>query len=239
MTVPDAKRLKDLELENSRLKKLLAESLLDIGALKVVTRGKGEPGSGAGGQEMQAQTDISERRACQLFRLSRSVLCHQSRTSVQNTELQAQLVELAQGLRHFGYHRLHILLRRAGVQINYKRIYRLYRAAGLMVKRRRRRHRGAVACECLSLPSAPNQVLSMDFVFDALSTGRRIKCLTVVDDFTKESVGGILVEHGISGFRVTRALDEMARLRGYPKAIRTDQGPEFTGKALDQWAYRR
>ena len=75
----------------------------------------------------------------------------------------------------------------------------------------------------------------MDFVFDALSTGRRIKCLTVVDDFTKESVG-ILVEHGISGFRVTRALDEMARLRGYPKAIRT---PEFTGKALDQWAYRR
>ncbi len=77
----------------------------------------------------------------------------------------------------------------------------------------------------------------MDFVFDALSTGRRIKCLTVVDDFTKESVG-ILVEHGISGFRVTRALDEMARLRGYPKAIRTDQ-PEFTGKALDQWAYRR
>ncbi len=78
----------------------------------------------------------------------------------------------------------------------------------------------------------------MDFVFDALSTGRRIKCLTVVDDFTKESVG-ILVEHGISGFRVTRALDEMARFRGYPKAIRTDQGPEFTGKALDQWAYQR
>ncbi|WP_162949777.1 DDE-type integrase/transposase/recombinase, partial [Pseudomonas aeruginosa] len=100
-----------------------------------------------------------------------------------------------------------------------KRIYRLYRAAGLMVKRRRRRH----GVERLCLPSAPNQVWSMDFVFDALSTGRRIKCLTVVDDFTKESVG-ILVEHGISGFRVTRALDEMARFRGYPKAIRTDQG---------------
>ncbi|EQB0444886.1 TPA: IS3 family transposase, partial [Pseudomonas aeruginosa] len=114
----------------------------------------------------------------------------------------------------------------------------LYRAAGLMVKRRRRHHGVAVERERLSLPSAPNQVWSMDFVFDALSTGRRIKCLTVVDDFTKESVG-ILVEHGISGFRVTRALDEMARFRGYPKAIRTDQGPEFTGKALDQWAYQR
>ncbi|MFU4924506.1 DDE-type integrase/transposase/recombinase, partial [Pseudomonas aeruginosa] len=76
----------------------------------------------------------------------------------------------------------------------------LYRAAGLMVKRRRRRHGVAVERERLSLPSAPNQVWSMDFVFDALSTGRRIKCLTVVDDFTKEWVG-ILVEHGISGFR--------------------------------------
>ncbi|EPV0132587.1 DDE-type integrase/transposase/recombinase, partial [Pseudomonas aeruginosa] len=72
---------------------------------------------------------------------------------------------------------------------NHKRIYRLYRAAGLMVKRRRRRHGVAVERERLSLPSAPNQVWSMDFVFDALSTGRRIKCLTVVDDFTKESVG--------------------------------------------------
>ncbi len=78
----------------------------------------------------------------------------------------------------------------------------------------------------------------MDFVFDALSTGRRIRCLTVVDDFTKEAVG-ILEDHGISGFRVTRALDEMARFRGYPTAMRTDQGPEFTGKALDQWAYQR
>ncbi|OPD75443.1 IS3 family transposase, partial [Pseudomonas aeruginosa] len=149
-------------------------------------------------QEMQARTGISERCACQLIGLSRSVLRYQPRASVQNTELQAQLVELAQERRRFGYRRLHILLRRAGVQVNHKRIYRLYRAAGLMVKRRRRRHGVAVERERLSLPSASNQVWSMDFVFDALSTGRRIKCLTVVDDFTKESVG-ILVEHGISG----------------------------------------
>ncbi len=69
----------------------------------------------------------------------------------------------------------------------------------------------------------------MDFVFDALSTGRRIKCLTVV--MTSPKSVGILVEHSISGFRVTRALDEMARFRGTAKAIRTDQGPGFTGKA--------
>ncbi len=73
---------------------------------------------------MQARTGISERRACQLIGLSRSVLCYQPRASVQNTELQAQLVELAQERRRFGYRRLHILLRRAGVQVNHKRIYR-------------------------------------------------------------------------------------------------------------------
>lgn len=122
---------------------------------------------------MQARTGISERRACQLIGLSRSVLRYQPRASVQNTELQAQLVELAQERRRFGYRRQHILLRRAGVQVNHKRIYRLYRAAGLMVKRRRRHHGVAVERERLSLPSAPNQVWSMDFVFDALSTGRR------------------------------------------------------------------
>ncbi|WP_139804406.1 IS3 family transposase [Pseudomonas aeruginosa] len=240
MTVPDAKRLKDLELENSRLKKLLAEAHLDIEALKVVAPGKrvSPTARREAVQEMQAQTGISQCRACQLIGLSRSVLHYQPRASEQNTRLQTQLVELAQERRRFGYRRLHILLRRAGVQVNHKRIYRLYRSAGLMVKRRRRRHGVAIERERLSLPSAPNQVWSMDFVFDALSTGRRIKCLTAVDDFTKEAVG-ILVDHGISGFRVTRALDEMARFRGYPAAIRTDQGPEFTGKALDQWAYQR
>lgn len=179
-----------------------------------------------------------DQQSQKLIGLSRSVLHYQPRASEQNTRLQIQLVELAQERRRFGYRRLYILLRRAGVQVNHKRIYRLYRSAGLMVKRRRHRHGVAIERERLSLPSAPNQVWSMDFVFDALSTRRRIKCLTVVDYFTKEAVG-ILVNHGISGFRVTRAPDEMARFRGYPTAIRTDQGPEFTGKALDQWGYQR
>ncbi len=77
----------------------------------------------------------------------------------------------------------------------------------------------------------------MDFVSDALANGRRIKALTIVDDFTKESID-IAVDHGISGHYVTRVLDQAIRFRGAPAAIRTDQGPEFTGKALDQWAYR-
>ena len=75
----------------------------------------------------------------------------------------------------------------------------------------------------------------MDFVSDVLANGRRIKVLTIVDDFSKEAID-LAVDFGISGHYVTRILDQAARFRGYPKAIRTDQGPEFTGKALDQWA---
>jgi putative transposase len=78
----------------------------------------------------------------------------------------------------------------------------------------------------------------MDFVSDALKHGRRLKCLTIVDDFSKESVD-IVLDHGISGLDVTRVLEQTARFRGLPRTIRTNQGPEFTGKALDQWAYQR
>jgi putative transposase len=76
----------------------------------------------------------------------------------------------------------------------------------------------------------------MDFVMDALSSGRRLKCLTVVDDFTKEAIE-LVLDHSITGDYVTRALDQAVRFRGATRAIRTDQGPEFTGRALDQWAY--
>ncbi|MCX7893888.1 MAG: integrase core domain-containing protein, partial [Burkholderiales bacterium] len=80
------------------------------------------------------------------------------------------------------------------------------------------------------------QIERMDFVMDALSNGRRIKCLTIVDEFTRESLD-IVVDYGISGEYVSRVLDQIAQFRGLPQAIRTDQGPEFTSRALDRWAY--
>lgn len=121
--------------------------------------------------------------------------------------------------------------------MNHKRIFRLYQEVGLTVRKRRRRQGVAVEREPLELPSAPNTVWSMDFVMDALSDGRRLKVLTIVDDYSKEPVG-IVVDRSIPGAYVTRILDQAIRFRGAPQAIRTDQGPEFTGKALDQWAYR-
>jgi len=108
----------------------------------------------------------------------------------------------------------------------------------LQVQRRRRRKGVAVERRPLVEPDRPNQVWSMDFVSDALEYGRRLKCLTSVDDFSKEAVD-IAVDHGISGQYVTRVLDAIARFRPLPQTLRTDQGPEFTGRALDQWAYER
>jgi putative transposase len=180
---------------------------------------------------------ISERRACRLVGLSRTVLHYEAKMSEQNAELGSRIAELAAARRRFGYRRIHALLRREGRQANHKRVYRLYRLAGLAVARRRKRARVAVEREPLLVATRPNEVWSMDFVMDALSSGRRLRCLTIVDDFTKEAVE-IVVDHSIGGEYVTRALDQVVRFRGAPRAIRTDQGPEFTGRALDQWAYR-
>lgn len=183
---------------------------------------------------MRAKTNLSERRACSLMGLSRTVLHYVARPT--DDTLQRRLIELAGERRRFGYRRLHTLLEREGFEANHKRVHRLYRQAGLAVRRRRKRDRVAVERRPLQVPPGPNHTWSMDFVFDALSDRRAIKCLTVVDDCTKEAVE-ILVAKRINGQGVADALDAAARFRGYPATIRTDQGPEFTGRALDQWAH--
>ena len=133
------------------------------------------------------------------------------------------MIELASERRRFGYRRIHVLLRREGAEVNHKRVFRLYQAAELSVRRRRKRQRVAVEREPLCTPAQTNTVWSMDFVMDVLANGRRLKCLTIVDDFTKESVD-LVVDHSISGIYVSRILDQAAPFRGYPHAIRTDQG---------------
>jgi putative transposase len=187
---------------------------------------------------MQEKTGISQRRACSLVGLSRSVLSYRSEKQTNDTLLQHRLRELALERKRFGYRRLHVLLQREGTVVNHKKVYRLYREADLGVRRRKRRRGIAVTRQPLALPSRANQVWSMDFVMDALATGRRLKILTVVDDFTKESV---LIEpaHSLTGDDVTELLDRVSQVRGYPQAVRTDQGPEFTCRAFDQWAYQR
>ena len=180
-------------------------------------------------------TGQSQRRACRLTGLSLSC-CYEAQRPAADAHLSGCITELSLERSRFGYRRIWQLLRRQGLHVNNKRVYCLYHLSGLGVKRRRRRK--GLATECLPLlrPAAPNLIWSMDFVMDALVTGHRIKCLTCVDDFTKECLT-ITISFGISGVQVTRILYSITLFRGYQKTIRTDQGPEFTCRAMDQWAF--
>jgi len=175
-------------------------------------------------------------RAAQLVAVARSSLYYRSRR--QEGEIRQQLRALAQERPRFGYRRLHVLLKRAGVRINHKRVRRLYREEGLMLRRWRRRKRASLLRVPMVAATRPNQRWSMDFVSEVLATGRRIRVLTVVDDYTRECAA-LEVDTSLPGLRVAQVLDRLAATRGLPAVIRTDNGPEFAGQALDAWAYRR
>ena len=181
-------------------------------------------------------TGLPQRRTSGFTGLSLSTCRYEAQHPASDAYLCGRITELALAHRRFGYRRIWQLLRREGLHVNHKRVYRLYHLSGLGVKRKRRRK--GLATERLPLlrPAAPNLTWSMDFVMDALATGRRITCLTCVDDFTKECLT-VTVAFGISGVQVTRILDSIALSQSYPATIRTDQGPEFTCRALDQWAF--
>lgn len=155
-----------------------------------------------------------------------------------NKALRDRLRELAEKRRRFGCPRLHVLLKREGFVINHKRTERLYREEGLSLRLKKRKRRPAGVRMKLPLPSKPNERWSMDFVHDILSDGRRFRALTIVDDFSRECPT-IEVDTSIGGLRVTRVLDRISEVRGIPESITVDNGPEFAGKMLDEWAYRK
>lgn len=187
---------------------------------------------------MLQETPISERRACGLVGLARDSWRHPPQRAQADQSMSQRIVELAHERRRFGYRRIGDLIRAEGTVVNDKRVYRLYRLADLAVRKRRGRKRVKLERVPLHRCEAINEVWSLDFVSDCLANGRRIKCLTITDDFSHECVD-IAVDHGISGEYVTRVLEQAARFRGYPKAVRTDQGPEFTSRAFLAWAQAR
>lgn len=180
---------------------------------------------------------LSERQALRLVGMSASCMRYQP-ASDRNDRLRQRLKELAGQHRRHGYRMLHNRLVHEGWAINVKRTYRIYRQEGLMVRRRRRKKLPVPERQPLVRPHYPNEVWSMDFVFDELANGRRIKTLTVVDDCSKEAVG-IVIDTSIPALYVTRVLDQVAAERGLPKVIRTDNGPEFAGRTMHDWAARR
>ena len=175
---------------------------------------------------------ISERRACRFTGVARATVRY--RPMRDDTALQAQLETLATQKPRWGYRRLHWRLERDGVHVNHKRMQRVYRAAGLQVRRRRRKHvsRGRVPHPT---PTRPNERWSMDFVSDTLGNWRTVRVFTLDDHCSRESPG-LLVHHAISAARITEFLDA---LRALPMTLVCDNGPEFTSQHLDQWADAR
>jgi putative transposase len=184
---------------------------------------------------MVEQFHLSERRACRLVGLSRDSYRNPPQETEVNQALSAKIIEITHVRRRLGYRRIHDLLRPEFDGVNHKRVLRLYQEANLSVRKRKKAKRPASERVPLQLARAVNEVWSMDFVSDSLASGRRIKFLTVADDFSHECVQ-IGADFGISGEYVTRLLDETARFRGYPLAVRTDNGPEFTSRAFMAWA---
>ncbi len=148
-----------------------------------------------------------------------------------------RIKEIAQTRVSYGYRRIHIMLLREGWKVNHKRVYRLYGLEGLMMRPKRpRRHVSACRRMVRATASHPNESWSMDFMSDALYDGQKIKLLTLVDNFTRESLA-IEVAYRLGGHGVVAVLMQVVQARGLPKSIRIDNGTEFTSKVLDQWAY--
>ncbi|MGR4895384.1 IS3 family transposase [Stenotrophomonas sp. LARHCG68] len=236
MSVPDAKRLKDLEAENARLKKLMAEQVFENDVIKDALRKKvvTAPARRLLVRSM-VEKGLSERRALAVARMSASALRYVPRPD-NNAELREQIAALAQRHKRYGVGMIHLKLRQKWLVVNYKRVDRLYQEAGLQVRRRKRKKVAVGERQPLIRPFAANEVWSMDFVFDRTAEGRVIKCLTIVDDATHEGVA-IEVERAISGQGVSKVLDRLAAQRGLPRVISTGNGKEFCGKAMAAWTH--
>ena len=239
MDVSEAKRLKALEDENAKLKRLLADTMLDNVALKdllgkkVVTPA-GERDAVA---YLMAGHGMSERRACRMLGCCRMTARYQT-VRVDDVALREGMKAMAHKRRRFGYRRLHVLLRREGHAVNHKRLFRMYREEKLHVRRRGGRKRAIGTRAPMLVPMAPNQQWSLDFVSDQLTDGRRFRTLTVVDNCTRECLA-LVADTSLSGVRVARELAAIIERRGKPAMIISDNGTEFTSNAILAFADKR
>jgi putative transposase len=148
--------------------------------------------------------------------------------------LRERLLRLGRERPRYGYRRLQVLVEREGERVNHKRLYRVYREAGLCLKRKKRKH-----CVRAGLShqqtTAANQEWALDFIHDVIAAGRTIRVLSVVDAFTRECLA-LEVDTGFASRRVTRVLDAIIATRGKPGAIRLDNGPELTSRHFLAWA---
>ena len=182
---------------------------------------------------IQAEHPVSERRACRIVGIRRSVQHYQAKPR-DDQALVTALQQVAEAQPRWGFNKLFYWLRNHGHRWNHKRVYRVYCAMKLNLRIRKRRRLPKRFPEVLEQPKLPNECWSMDFMNDALLSGQRFRTLNLIDDYNREALA-IEIDTSLPGQRVVRVLERLADWRGYPKQIRIDNGPEFISTVLMQW----
>ena len=177
---------------------------------------------------------MSERRACKAIGCCRMTVRYEA-TRPDDREVRERMKAIAQERRRFGYRRLLVMLRREGLVVNHKKLFRLYREEKLAVRRRGGRKRAIGTRAPMLVPLRPDERWSLDFVSDQLTDGRRFRILAVVDDCTRECLA-LVADTSLSGMRVGRELDRLVAKRCRPQMIVSDNGSEFTSNAILAWA---
>lgn len=175
----------------------------------------------------------SQRRICAALGICRSSIRYTCKR--QDQLIRERLRVLSHERHRFGYRRLHILLKREGIVINLKKTYRLYTQEGLRVRKRKGRKRAIGTRVPLGQATRLNQIWSLDFVSDAFADGRRFRILSVIDQYSRQCIG-LIVDTSLSGARVARELTRLITTRAKPEAIVSDNGTEFTSKAILMWS---
>ena len=186
--------------------------------------------------KIQEYYEISERMAARIMAISQNTKRYAPKENLENVRLTERLKELSSRYPRYGYRRLHILLLREGEEINIKRTYRLYKEAGLLLKKKTKKRR----YEKRGMPENPlrmaNSRWAMDFVSDRTRAGAAFRVLVVIDSVTKECLA-LEADNSLGGRRVGQVLNRIAMFRGYPDEILSDNGAEFTSNVMNEWSY--
>lgn len=177
---------------------------------------------------------VSIRRACALMSVARSALHYQSTLLARDAPVLSAMRELAARYPRYGYRRIQVFLARQGHALGADRTHRLWRQAGLQVPRKRPRRRLELRRPRPLPATGANQVWAYDFLFDACANGQQLKCLTVIDEYTRECLA-IDVAGSIRSHRVIEVLAKLVGVHGAPKYLRSDNGPEFVSRAILRW----
>ena len=190
-------------------------------------------------KHLVVERSYSERSACQLVGINRSSARYQPKEQSEEAEFRRRVRKLANRHPGYGYRRIIALLRREGSQVNHKRVQRVWQAEGLQLPRRKpRKRRYGLKGEVIHKAQYRNHVWSYDFLEDRTQNGRRLRILAVIDEFTRECLA-LLVECSITSDKVVGLLDWLFLAYGAPQHLRSDNGPEFVARKVQDWLAER